>query len=83
MKTLLLVLLASGPLMTPASPDPKPTAGFWPPCGYDEVYSAIYYYEYPGGPECGLSYIYCEHGRYHEGCATSYYSQSYFSCECE
>ena len=84
MKTLLLALLASGPLMTPASPDPKPTLESFPPCAYGEVYKATYYYQSQGGPECGLTYQYCYNSppRYHEGCTTSYYDLWYAQCYC-
>jgi hypothetical protein len=83
MKALLLVLLASGPLMTPANPDPKPANAFWPYCAYNQTYSATYYYEYPGGPQCGVTYTYCLHDGYHEGCTTGYYSEWYNQCECQ
>jgi hypothetical protein len=87
MKTLLLTFLISGPLMTPASPNPKPTLETFPPCGYDEVYKATYYYQSPGGPECGLTYQYCYTSppsppKYHEGCRTSYYDEWYAQCYC-
>jgi hypothetical protein len=83
-KTLLLVFLLSGPLMTPASPNPKATSEDLPPCEYGEVYKATYYYQSLGGPECGLTYQYCyaSNPRYHEGCTTSYYDQSYAQCYC-
>lgn len=83
MKALLLALLVSSPLMTPVNPEPKTT---WLPCETDQVYKAIYYYQYPGGPECGLTYQYCyvsSPPRYHEGCTTSYYTEWYAQCYCE
>lgn len=87
MKTLLLVFLASGPLMTPASPDPKMTSDyeFGRMCEYNEVYRATYYNQYPGGPECGLTYMYCwgDTYNYHEGCTTSYYTRWYNDCQCQ
>lgn len=49
-------------------------------CGRGQVASAIYYYE-QGGPECGLTYFYCEAPSYHQGCTTSYYSH-YTYCAC-
>ena len=52
-------------------------------CDPGQVYRAIYYYEYPGGPECGLKYQYCDGTPpYYEGCRTAYYDQ-YFFCECQ
>lgn len=52
-------------------------------CESGQVYRAFYYYEYPGGPECGLTYQYCDGTpRYHEGCTTQYYDQCVF-CECQ
>lgn len=61
-----------------------PDEAYWWPCGYNEVYRATYYYEYPGGPECGLTYMYCwgDVSSYHEGCQTAYYDQWYNSCQC-
>lgn len=61
-----------------------PAEAHWPTCGYNEVYRATYYYEYPGGPECGLTYMYCwgDVTSYHEGCQTAYYDQWYNSCQC-
>lgn len=83
MKSLLLAFLLSGPLTTPATPDPKLASEF-PPCGYNEVYRATYYYQYPGGPECGLRYQYCYASTppYQEGCTTSYYDVWYNQCYC-
>lgn len=83
MKTLLLAFLLSGPLMTPANPEPKTTG----PCGYNEVYKATYYYQSPGGTECGLTYQYCYTSppsppRYQEGCKTAYYDEWYAQCYC-
>lgn len=52
-------------------------------CDPGQVYRAIYYYQYPGGPECGLKYQYCDGTPpYYEGCRTAYYDQ-YFFCECQ
>ncbi len=84
MKTLLLAFLVSGPLMTPASPDLKTTDESFPPCGYNEVYRATYYYQSSSGPECGLTYQYCYAStpKYHEGCTTSYYDVWYAQCYC-
>ena len=84
MNTLLLAVLLSSPLTTPASPDPSMTSKSWPPCGYNEVYKATYFYQSPGGPECGLTYQYCYAStpRYHEGCTTSYYDVWYNQCYC-
>ena len=72
MKRLLLASLISGTAIFSLQP-PKALA--------DCVYKATYYFEYPGGPECGLTYQYCESPRYHEGCTTAYYEEDYF-CEC-
>lgn len=85
MKTLLLAFLLSGPFMTPAGQDPKMASeNPWEvPCGYNEVYRATYYYQYPGGPECGLRYQYCySTPPYQEGCTTSYYDVWYAGCYC-
>lgn len=82
MKTLLLACLLSSPLATPASLEPELISELHLPCGYDEVYRATYYYEYPGGPECGLKYQYCSKPPYQEGCTTPYYEVWYAQCYC-
>jgi hypothetical protein len=85
MKTLLLAFLISGSLMTPANQVPQPTWETFPPCGTNQVYKAIYYYNSPGGSECGLTYQYCyvsSPPRYHEGCTTAYYDEWYAQCYC-
>jgi hypothetical protein len=82
MKTLLLAFLIGSPFMTPPKPETKTS---WDvPCGYGEVYRATYYYQSPGGAECGLTYQYCYTSPppYHEGCTTSYYNQWYAQCYC-
>lgn len=83
MNSLLLAFLVSYSLMTPANP--ASTQKLFPPCSHNQVYKAIYYYQYPGGPECGLTYQYCYTSppRYHEGCTTSYYDEWYAQCYCE
>jgi hypothetical protein len=83
LNSLFLALLISGSAMTPANPTPA-TNGFWPTCGYNEVYKATYYYNSPGGTECGLTYQYCYAStpKYHEGCTTQYYDTWYAQCEC-
>ena len=50
-------------------------------CNSNQVYMAEYYYEYPGGPYCGLRYIYCDKPYYQEGCWTSTYN-AYEYCWC-
>lgn len=45
------------------------------------VHRAYWYYEYPGGPECGVTFIYCDDFPYHEGCKTQYYDV-YAGCGC-
>jgi hypothetical protein len=81
MKRLFLVLLLSATAIAAVGQAPEVTA--FDMCGPGQVYRAIYYYKYPGGPECGLTYQYCDGTpRYHEGCTTSYYEQ-YFVCECQ
>src|SRR5688500_1093886 len=58
MKMLFLAFLASGSLMTPATPpDPKPV--MWAPCGYNDFDRATYFWQSPGGPECGQTDQYC------------------------
>lgn len=81
MKMLLLAVLASSPLMTPVSQEPE----MWPMCEYNQVYRATYYYQYPGGPECGIRYMYCwgDVRSYQEGCQTSYYDVWYADCTCQ
>jgi hypothetical protein len=80
MKRLLLALLLSATAITTVGQAPELAA--FDMCG-PRVYRAIYYYQYSGGPECGLTYQYCDGTpRYHEGCTTQYYDQ-YFFCECQ
>lgn len=50
-------------------------------CNYPTVHRAEYFYEYPGGPYCGLRYLYCDHIYYWEGCWTQYYNDYEF-CAC-
>jgi hypothetical protein len=86
MKALLLVLLISSPLMTPATPVPRTISdGTFPLCAYGQVYRATYFRSSPSGPECGLTYMYCFNDvpSYHEGCTTSYRSVWYAQCLCE
>lgn len=74
---------AQGPAAAIGAPVPDPRTHL--PCGTNEVYKATYYYQYPGGPECGLTYQYCyvsSPPRYHEGCTTSYYDEWYADCYC-
>jgi hypothetical protein len=81
MKRLLLVLLLSATAIAAGKQTPELAA--FDMCGSGQVYRAVYYYQYSGGPECGLTYQYCDGTpRYHEGCTTSYYDQSFF-CECQ
>jgi len=73
MKRLLLALLISGTAIVSLRQPTEALAA----C----VHKATYYFEYPGGPECGLTYQYCNPPRYHEGCTTAYYEEYYF-CGC-
>lgn len=75
----LVILIASSLMIAPDQ-----AAEGWGYCGYNEPYSSVTYYEYPGGPQCGFRYIYCYASTppYHEGCWTSYFDQWYNSCEC-
>jgi hypothetical protein len=83
MKRLFLALLLSTTAISAVGQVQEP-----PPPGFDmcepgQVYRAFYYYQYPGGPECGLAYQYCDGTpRYQEGCRTQYYQQ-YVFCECQ
>jgi hypothetical protein len=81
MKRLLLALLLSA--TTIAAVGQAPEVAAFDMCAYGQVYRAIYYYQYQGGPDCGLTYQYCDgRPRYHEGCTTQYYDQAFF-CECQ
>ena len=81
MKRLLLVLLFGATVITAAGQ--APVASAFDMCASGQVYRAVYYYQYAGGPECGLTYQYCDGTpRYHEGCTTQTYNQSFF-CECQ
>ena len=51
-------------------------------CSTNQVHIAEYFYEYPGGPYCGLRYIYCNKPYYHDGCWTPYFN-SYEYCWCD
>jgi hypothetical protein len=73
MKRLLFALLISGTSILAASQAPKVEA--------DCVYQRYYYYDAPGGTECGLTYVYCEAEPYHTGCKTPYY-HLYAGCAC-
>lgn len=80
MKALLLpAVLASAFFITPAA------AQLGPYCGYNEPFRITSYYQYPGGPECGVTQEFCEGDTYyhHSGCSTSYYSVWYNSCLCQ
>jgi hypothetical protein len=81
MKRLVLALLLSVTALIAAGQTPELPA--FDMCGPGQVYRAIYYYQYQGGLECGSTYQYCDGTpRYHEGCTTEYYTQSFF-CECQ
>lgn len=73
MKRLLLALLVSGTAIFAAG---RPS-----PASADCVQLRYYYYQYPGGPECGLTYVYCEREPVHSGCQTAYYNV-YGGCAC-
>ena len=80
MRKLFLTLLLSAISVAAVGQQDPPILNM---CGPGQVYRAIYYYQYPGGPECGLTYQYCDGTpRYHEGCTTAYYDQAFF-CECQ
>lgn len=56
-----------------------------PPCGYNEVYKAVYFYESQNGPQCGMRYYYCyttSPPPYQEGCTTPYFWELYNGCYC-
>lgn len=91
MKALLIAILASAFLMSPAVaqegqlPMCAETQESWYlQCGYNETYRITTYYEYPEGPECGSTHQFCwgDTNYYHEGCYTSYYSVWYNDCQC-
>ena len=73
MKRLLLALLVCGTAIIAAGKAPAASA--------DCIHLRYYYYEYLGGPECGLTYVYCESPSYHTGCQTPYYD-IYSGCGC-
>lgn len=84
MNSLLLALVMSAATIAPMnqtpqlSVDPVVSQG---PCSYNQLHMKVYYYEYPGGPNCGLAYLYCNKPRYHEGCTTEYVNE-YTYCWC-
>jgi hypothetical protein len=81
MKRFLFVLLLAATVITAAGQ--VPVASAFDMCAAGQVHLAISYYAYPGGPNCGLTYIYCDGTpRYHDGCTTQTYSQTTF-CECQ
>ena len=79
MKRLILALLLSATAIATVGRAPEAEAVYI--CSSGEVWRAFYYYQYPGGPECGLRYWYCEGTVYREGCTTSYYDTTIF-CGC-
>lgn len=50
-------------------------------CPSTKPHYSRYYYQYPGGPYCGLTHYFCDGWEAHQGCETQYYSE-YFWCEC-
>jgi hypothetical protein len=69
MKRLLLAMLVSATAIA-LGPAPAASTDYYYGC----LNLAYWYSEYPGGPSCGRTYIYCDTGGYyHEGCQTQYY----------
>lgn len=66
MKRLLLVLLVSGTAILAAGHPPVASA--------DCVHHRYFYYEYPGGPQCGYAWVFCEAPTHQVGCQTPYYT---------
>jgi len=66
MKRLLLVLLVSGTAILAAGRPPVASA--------DCIHHRYFYYEYPGGPQCGYAWVFCEAPTHQVGCQTPYYT---------
>lgn len=85
MNSLLLALVMSAATIAPMNQTPQlsvdPVVSQGSQCGYNQVHIGEYYYEYPGGPYCGLRYIYCNQPSYYDGCRTEYFN-SYEYCWC-
>lgn len=64
MKRLLFALLVCGTAVFAAG-RPAPAAA-------DCVHHRLFYYEYPGGPQCGYSWVFCEAPTHHVGCTTAF-----------
>jgi hypothetical protein len=80
MKKLFLALLLSITAIAAVGRAPRAVAAGI--CSPGQVWRAYYFYEYPGGPYCGLTYQYCEGPpRYHDGCTTAYYETDVY-CGC-
>jgi hypothetical protein len=85
MNSLLLTLVMSATTIAPINQTPQLSvdrvASLGSQCSQNQVYMGVYYYEYPGGPSCGLTYIYCNKPQYHDGCTTNYFNE-YEYCWC-
>jgi hypothetical protein len=85
MNSLLLALVMNAAIVAPMNQTPQlsvdPVVPLGSQCSFNQVHRAEYYYEYPGGPYCGLRYIYCNKPSYSEGCRTSYFND-YEYCWC-
>lgn len=85
MNSLLLALVMSAVTTAPMSQTPQLSANQvvsqGSQCSTNQVHMGVYYYEYPGGPYCGLTYIYCNKPQYHEGCTTGTFTE-YEYCWC-
>ncbi len=86
MNSLLLALAMSAATIAPMNQTPQlstdPVVSQGARCSTNQVTVAEYFYEYPGGPYCGLRYIYCNKPSYSEGCYTPYFN-SYEYCWCD
>lgn len=72
MKKLALVLLLGATALFAMKEAPVASA--------DCVHLRYYYYDVPGGTNCGLTYVFCN-SIYHQGCETPYYNV-YAGCAC-
>jgi hypothetical protein len=74
MKKLLLVLLVCGIAIMSGGQNQAVAAA-------DCVVWHYYYYDYPGGTNCGLMYVFCSGNIYQQGCQTQYYNE-YYNTRC-